>query len=920
MVRGARDLRWLNASLCLLLVAGVIITGGAGLPRAAAGSTSSVSRSCDAAPARHAVRCMALRRNDVRGRHASAAGATPDGFGPADLKDAYRVPGSSVARTVAIVDAFDDPTAEADLAVYRAQYGLPPCTTAGGCFRKVNQVGAAAPLPAADEGWSGEISLDLDMVSAICPSCSILLVESNTNENTDMYAAEDTAAAMAHYVSDSWDGPEYPGESADDVHFTHPGVAITVASGDDGTGAMYPATARGVTTVGGTSLDRDTTTPRGWNESAWSDAGSGCSASEQRAPWQNSATGCAARAEADVAAVADPYTGVAVYQGFGGFGWTVYGGTSAATPIIAAMYALAGAPGNDFPAAYPYAKASGLFDVTDGFNGVCTNEPECTAGPGWDGPTGLGTPNGTSAFASPTGAANVVFAAAPGDQTSNAGAPVRLQLSAFDSAAAPLTYHASGLPPGVTLNQATGLITGTLAAAGTFPITVTASDSTGATDHVTFSWTVLVPGGGIADGGFEAGLTGWATTGTVAAIASPVHGGSAAARLGSDVVTGDSTLTQTFAVGSATGQLTFWYRMACSPDVAEFGEDWFTGTLTDVTTGTTSTVLQPTCTTDAGYQPVTAVVVPGHVESLTLTSHDSGGFAASTDVDDVTLSTPVAASITNGGFESGLTGWHPNGDAATVTNPVHSGQNAARLGDTITQIFDVPAGATQLSFWYLMNCDADLDGEAFTGTLTDTTAATSATLVNTCAQDSAYHPVLATVIPGHRYVLTLGLQDSLQFGITVDIDDVALSAPAATSIANGGFESGLTGWTATGGVKALTKPVHAGTRAAEIGTGTQVDSTLTQTFTVVGGTFLTVWYEMRCDGIDSDTWFNATLTDVTAGGTSTVVGNVCRHDAAFQARWAAVTPGHQYRLVLANHNGDPSLFTSNTLVDDIATS
>jgi len=928
----ARYLRWwCTVSVCLLLVAGGLAAIGAGAAAAAGArpAKASVSRSCAGSATAHAMRCMALRRNDIRGKRALAVADLPDGYGPADLQDAYRVPTSPVTRTVAIVDAFDDPTAEADLAVYRAQYGLPPCTAASGCFRKVNQSGAATPLPIPDAGWSGEISLDLDMVSAICPTCPILLIEANTNENNDLYTAEDTAAAMAHYVSNSWDGPEYPGETADDVHFTHPGVAITVASGDNGNGAMYPATARGVTTVGGTTLNRDSTVARGWSESAWLDAGSGCSVSVPIAPWQNTDTGCTARAEADVAAVADPFTGVAVYQNFGGSGWAVFGGTSAATPIIAAMYALAGAPGSgDFPAAYPYAHPTGLFDVTDGVNGVCTPAQECEAGPGWDGPTGLGTPDGTTAFTPPTGGPNVVFVTDPGDQMTNSGTPVRLRLSASDSGGATLTYRAGGLPPGLTLDPVTGLITGTPTTAGTFPVTVTVSDGTGVSDHAGFAWTILVPGGGIANGGFESGLTGWDPTGSVSTITSPVHGGSAAAQLGSTVVTGDSTLTQTFAVGPTTGRLTFWYRMTCPSDAAELSLDWFTGTLTDFTTGTTSTVLEPTCTTDDAYHPVAAVVVPGHVETLTLTSHDDGGLAASTDVDDVTLSTPVVASITNGGFESGLDGWNPTGSATTITSPVHSGQNAARLGSTafgaptsagLTQIFDAPGTATQLSFWYQMSCAFDGDGESFTATLTDTTTSTSATLVDTCTQDSAYHPVLATVIPGHRYVLTLDLADLLQFGNTVDIDDVALSAAAPTAITNGGFESKLSGWTVTGGVKVVTTPVHGGTRAAVIGTGTQADSALTQTFTVTSGSFLAVWYQMRCGDSGSDT-FSVTLADLTAGTTDTVGGNVCSFDSAYQGQWAAVTAGHRYTLTLTNHNGDPSLFTSETFVDDITTS
>jgi hypothetical protein len=139
-------------------------------------------------------------------------------------------------------------------------------------------------------------------------------------------------------------------------------------------------------------------TGRGWTETAWKGAGSGCSAYDTKPSWQTVSTNCARRAEADVSAVADPATGVAVYQTYGGNGWAVYGGTSASAPIIASVYALAGTPGaSDRPGSYPYAHAGNLFDVTSGSNGSC-GAPICNAGTGWDGPTGLGTPNGVAAF------------------------------------------------------------------------------------------------------------------------------------------------------------------------------------------------------------------------------------------------------------------------------------------------------------------------------------------------------------------------------------------------------------------------------------------------------------------------------------------------------------------------------------------
>ncbi|MCX3061133.1 S53 family peptidase [Streptomyces beihaiensis] len=343
---------------------------------------------------------------------------TTTGYVPSDLRSAYHLGGTSGSgRTVAIVDAMDDPNAESDLAAYRSAYGLPACTTANGCFRKVNQHGQASPLPSGDYGWAEEISLDLDMVSAICPGCHILLVESDSANVPDLMTAEDTAAGTPGVVSvsNSWGGPEDSTTTGTDPHFDHPGVAITASSGDSGYGVSWPASSSYVTAVGGTSLKKASNT-RGWTESAWSGAGSGCSAQEAKPSWQHD-PGCAKRAVTDVSAVADPQTGVAVrdtYNSCGGGtlcdtflqlglakgadGWVQVGGTSASSPIIASVYALAGNTSQVVGGSYPYSHTSALNDVTTGNNGSCGGSYLCTAGPGYDGPTGLGTPDGTGAF------------------------------------------------------------------------------------------------------------------------------------------------------------------------------------------------------------------------------------------------------------------------------------------------------------------------------------------------------------------------------------------------------------------------------------------------------------------------------------------------------------------------------------------
>jgi subtilase family serine protease len=368
--------------LALLAVA---IFGGTSSARAGSVSIRPV---CGAVPIGYA-RCFSL----VKG---PAAASGPSGYGPADLQSAYKLPSATAGsgQTVAIVDAFDDPTAESDLGQYRSFYGLPPCTTANGCFRKVNETGGTLPMPPPSADWSLEISLDLDMVSAICPNCHILLVEATTNLDSDLYTAEDTAARLgANEISNSWGGGEYSGQTSDDAHFNHPGIAITASSGDSGYGVEYPAASRYLTAVGGTSLTRNSSS-RGWTESAWSGAGSGCSAYDAKQSWQTD-TGCSRRTVADVSAVADPNTGVAVF--YSNLWWTV-GGTSASSPIVASVYALAGNASSVTYGSYPYSHTAGLFDVTSGSNGSCSPSYLCTAQAGYDGPTGLGTPNGVSGF------------------------------------------------------------------------------------------------------------------------------------------------------------------------------------------------------------------------------------------------------------------------------------------------------------------------------------------------------------------------------------------------------------------------------------------------------------------------------------------------------------------------------------------
>ena len=339
------------------------------------------------------ARCHSLVRVDAAGQPQPSV--TPSGYVPTDLQSAYKLsPTGGAGRVIAIVDAYDDPNAESDLAVYRSQFGLAPCTTANGCFRKVNQTGGTS-YPRGNQGWAEEISLDLDMASAICPDCHILLVEATTNSFANLSAAVDEAANLGAFaISNSYGGGEYASEVTDQSHYNH--ANVTVSSGDAGYGVEFPAASQYVTAVGGTSLVRASNS-RGFTETVWSGAGSGCSAYITKPSWQTDA-GCARRTVADVSAVADPNTGVAVYDTYRLHpgGWLVFGGTSVAAPIIGSLYALAGT--TTFGASLPYSHSTSLFDVVSGSNGSCGGTYLCTGGTGYDGPTGLGTPNGTGAF------------------------------------------------------------------------------------------------------------------------------------------------------------------------------------------------------------------------------------------------------------------------------------------------------------------------------------------------------------------------------------------------------------------------------------------------------------------------------------------------------------------------------------------
>ncbi len=348
------------------------------------------------------------------------------GLDPTDLRSAYKIPTSGGAsQTIALIDAFGYPAAESDLATYRATYGLPACTKKNGCFEKVNENGEAGNYPPAEPGWDSEAALDEDMASAACPECHILLVEGSGEFPEELGEAVNTAARLgATEISNSYGYPEALKEfcgtngcSRFEQDYSHAGVLILASAGDSGFEDTYseaglqtnfPAASPSVVAVGGTALHRDASDARGWREEVWNElelsagTGGGCTKFDAKPAWQTD-TGCTDRTDNDIAAVAAVETGVSVridHQ------WEVFGGTSVASPLVAGIEAHASVASRSQGADAFYENPGSLFDVTEGFNwnplnGHSECAPEeylCNGEVGYDGPTGLGTPDGVPAL------------------------------------------------------------------------------------------------------------------------------------------------------------------------------------------------------------------------------------------------------------------------------------------------------------------------------------------------------------------------------------------------------------------------------------------------------------------------------------------------------------------------------------------
>jgi subtilase family serine protease len=399
----SRRLHRFRAAGLLLTLVGVIATS------TTATQAATTRPHTHAAPAEHVscatptqgnARCLSVWRSMPKattGTLSPAVGLPKSGLTPADIRAAYQLPKTGAKnQTIAIVDAYDNPKAESDLKAYRATFKLPACTTANKCFRKVDQRGGTK-YPVGDPGWGVEIDLDVQAVSAACPSCKILLVEADDESFDALGAAENTAVKLgASVVSNSYGADEFAGMTVlEKKYYTHPGVPILASSGDFGfTAASFPAVLTNTWAIGGTELIA--TKKGGWTEDAWEGAGSGCSAYVAKPAVQKDKH-CQMRTVSDVSAVADSAEGFAEYDTYGlgpDNGWIGVGGTSLSSPLIAAMIGLAGNAAKVASPSYLYAHHSGLLDVVGGSNGFCGGDYLCTGLKGYDAPTGLGSPRG----------------------------------------------------------------------------------------------------------------------------------------------------------------------------------------------------------------------------------------------------------------------------------------------------------------------------------------------------------------------------------------------------------------------------------------------------------------------------------------------------------------------------------------------
>jgi hypothetical protein len=436
-----------SRSLLTVLVASCLALSAIALGSGAAAgqSDAGASRVCPISTSAARFECLSEIYTTQTGQPL-ANSDNISGYGPAQFHAAYNLPTTApIGQTIAIVDAYANPSVYDDLQIYDRHFGLPTfplCSTdqQPACLAIFNQDGAASPLPVVDDGWSSEISLDVQVSHAICQNCRINLYEANSNSITDLGAAVNTAVAMgANVVSNSYGAR---GSECDVPAYNHPNVAIVVSSGDSGYDVACPASMNTVISVGGTSLFLNGNGGYG-SESVWRGTGSGCLQRNTAQSWQTSAsnwssTGCGNfHGMNDVAADADPSTGAAIYDSYGYGGWVMIGGTSLSAPLIAGVYALAGSAASwSYPAQSIYQSPGSFHDVTSGSNGTCTYFLQCNAVSGYDLPTGIGTPNGLGGFGAakpPDTTPPVGYWDAPADNATITSDTVPLQAHATDS-------------------------------------------------------------------------------------------------------------------------------------------------------------------------------------------------------------------------------------------------------------------------------------------------------------------------------------------------------------------------------------------------------------------------------------------------------------------------------------------------------
>jgi hypothetical protein len=365
---------------------------------AASAASTHYKRLCDEGSLPGGRRCHAWILADESDVPIRAA--APSGLGAADLEAAYHLPvtGGS-GRIIASVLGVHYPNAEADLAVYRQQYGLPPCTKANGCFIQVDANGGTNfPAAGTCNGVAGESALDIQMLSAGCPDCSIMLIEPNGQSDTQAITMAVRKGAVG--LSFSFCGSE-SGALREASAWNHPGTGLFASSGDWGylshevgpPNVCSPASFAGVVSVGGTTLMKSTA-PRGWTEQVWSHAGSGCSTEIPKPAWQTD-TGCKMRMVSDLSAIAENVANYCTDPGGRG-GWGTVGGTSASSPFVAGALAVTGVLDGNFNPSWVWQHANEFYDITSGNNGTCGGASSyyCQATAGFDGPTGVGTPNG----------------------------------------------------------------------------------------------------------------------------------------------------------------------------------------------------------------------------------------------------------------------------------------------------------------------------------------------------------------------------------------------------------------------------------------------------------------------------------------------------------------------------------------------